>query len=63
MPLSAVVQLSSSSWQSILLMEETGVSGENHRPATSQTKYHMMLYHTITTMTPRCKSRPEIKNF
>jgi hypothetical protein len=23
------------SWRSVLLVEETGVSGENHRPATS----------------------------
>ena len=24
------------SWQSVLLVEETGVPGENHRPATNQ---------------------------
>ena len=27
------------SWQSVLLVEETGVSGENHRPATSHSVY------------------------
>jgi uncharacterized damage-inducible protein DinB len=37
------------SWRSVLLMEETGVPGENHRPATShrQTFMHMYLeFHT-----------------
>jgi hypothetical protein len=28
--------ISAISWQSVLLMEETGVPGENHRPAASQ---------------------------
>jgi hypothetical protein len=36
------------SWQSILLMEETRIPGENHRPVTSQVtdkiQYHIMLY-------------------
>ena len=34
------------SWQSILLVEETGVSRENHQPAAShwQTLYHVMVY-------------------
>ena len=27
--------ISDISWQSVLLMEETGVPGENHRPVTS----------------------------
>jgi hypothetical protein len=36
------------SWRSVLLVEETGVHGENHRPATSHCKSN---YHTITTMT------------
>ena len=27
--------ISAISWQSVLLVEETGVPGENHRPATS----------------------------
>jgi hypothetical protein len=27
--------ISSISWQSVLLVEETGVSGENHRPVTA----------------------------
>jgi hypothetical protein len=29
------------SWQSVLLVEETGVPVENHRPVAS---YHIMLY-------------------
>jgi hypothetical protein len=29
-------QYISQSWQSVLLVEETGVPGENHRPATSR---------------------------
>ena len=34
------------SWRSVLLVEETGVPGENHWPATShwQTFYYIMLY-------------------
>jgi hypothetical protein len=28
------------SWRSVLLVEETGVPGENHRPAASQTSSH-----------------------
>ena len=33
------------SWRSVLLVEETGWSGENHRPATSHWQmYHIMLY-------------------
>jgi len=33
------------SWRSVLLVEETGVPGENHRPAQVTDKvYHMMLY-------------------
>ena len=31
------------SWRSVLLVEETGVLGENHRPA-SDKLYHIMLY-------------------
>ena len=32
-------------WRSVLLMEETGVPGENHRPAVSHWQtYHIMLY-------------------
>jgi hypothetical protein len=30
-------------WQSILLVEETGVAGENHQHATDKL-YHIMLY-------------------
>jgi ABC-type sulfate transport system permease subunit len=32
------------SWQSVLLVEETGVHGENHRPAVSDKFYHIILY-------------------
>ena len=32
-------------WRSALLVEETGIPGENHRPATNHCKlYHIMLY-------------------
>jgi hypothetical protein len=31
------------SWLSVLLVEETGVPGENHRPVTDKL-YHIMLY-------------------
>jgi len=33
-------------WQSVLLVEETGVSGENHRvlPQVTDKLYHIMLY-------------------
>ena len=34
--------ISAISWQSVLLVEETGVPGENHRPVTD--KHHIMLY-------------------
>ena len=37
--------ISAISWWSVLLMEESGVSGENHRPAQVTDKlYHIMLY-------------------
>ena len=38
------------SWRSVLLMEETGVSGENHRPATShwQTVSHNVVSLSVT---------------
>ena len=33
------------SWRSVLLVEETGVPGENHRPvAVTDKLYHIMLY-------------------
>jgi len=34
------------SWRSVLLVEEIGVSGKNHRPVSShwQTLYHIRLY-------------------
>jgi len=36
--------ISAISWISVLLVEETGVPGENHRPAASHWFYHIMLY-------------------
>jgi hypothetical protein len=55
------------SWESVLLVEETGVPRENHRPVTSYDKlYHIMLYRAgfkLTTLvvigidcTGSCKS-------
>jgi hypothetical protein len=38
------------SWRSVLLVEETGVSGENHRPAASQ---RQTLSHNFVSSTPR----------
>ena len=32
------------SWRSVLLVEETRVPRENHRPVTSHKLYHMMSY-------------------
>jgi hypothetical protein len=32
------------SWRSVLLVEETGVPGENHRPAASNQFYYIMFY-------------------
>jgi hypothetical protein len=40
-----VNNISSISWRSVLLVEETGVTGENHRPVEVAEKlYHIMLY-------------------
>ena len=36
------------SWRSVLLVEETGVSGENHRQVTDNF-YHIMLYQVHLT--------------
>jgi hypothetical protein len=37
------------SWRSVLLVEETGVPGENHRPVAShrQTLSHNVIYSTL----------------
>ena len=38
------------SWQSVLLVEETGVPGENQRPAAS---HRQTLSHNVVSTTPR----------
>jgi len=38
------------SWRSVLLVEETGVLGENHRPVTS---HWQTLSHNVVSSTPR----------
>ena len=38
------------SWRSVLLVEETGVPGENHRPVVSYWVYHILLYRIHFTM-------------
>jgi hypothetical protein len=38
------------SWRSILLMDETGVPGENHRPVASHLQ---TLTHNVVSSTPR----------
>ena len=40
------------SWRSVLLVEETGVPGENHRPGASQWE---TLSHNVALSTPRHK--------
>ena len=40
------------SWRSVLLVEETGVPGENHRPVTS---HRQTLSHNVVSSTPRHK--------
>jgi hypothetical protein len=42
--------ISAISWPSVLLMEETGVPGENHRPVASQ---RQSLLHNVVSSTPR----------
>jgi hypothetical protein len=42
-------QISVISWRSVLLVEETGVPGENHRPVAS---HRQALSHTVVSSTP-----------
>ena len=42
--------ISAKSWQSVLLVEETGVPGEIHRPAAS---HWQTLSHNVVSNTPR----------
>ena len=41
--------MSATSWRSVLLVEETGVSRENHRPAT---RHSQTLSHNVVSSTP-----------
>jgi hypothetical protein len=41
------------SWHSVLLVEETGVPGEKHRPTAS---HGQTLYHNVVSSTPRLSS-------
>jgi hypothetical protein len=41
--------ISAISWQSVLMVKETGVPGENHRPVTSHLQ---TLSHNIVSSTP-----------
>jgi hypothetical protein len=42
--------ISAISWRSVLLVEETGVPGENHRPVAS---HRQTLSHNVVSSTPR----------
>ena len=42
--------ISATEWQSVLLVEETGATGENHRPAAS---HKQTLSHKAVSSTPR----------
>ena len=41
------------SWRSVLLVEETGVRGKNHRPALPQVTDK--LYHNVVSSAPRLR--------
>ena len=44
------INISVISWRSVLLIEETGVPGENHRPVPS---HRQTLSHNVVSSTPR----------
>jgi len=50
MAVSATFNISVISWRSVLLMEETGVPGENHRPVP---RHRQSLSHNVVSSTPR----------
>jgi len=49
------INISAISWQSVLLVEEKGVPGENHQPAAN---HWQILSHNVLSSTPRlCRIR------
>jgi len=44
--------ISAISWLSVLLVEETGVTGENHRPATNKNVADKFLSRNVVSSTP-----------
>ena len=52
--------ISDISWQSVLMVEETGVPGENHRPVASQLQ---TLSHNVVSSIPLAKNMIRTHNF
>ena len=58
MVLNAIINnISVISWRSVLLMEETGVPGENHRPAASHLQ---TLSHNVVSSTPHLSGTHDV---
>ena len=58
MVLNAIINnISVISWRSVLSMEETGVPGENHRPAASHLQ---TLSHNVVSSTPRLSGTHDV---